>query len=175
MYRSSSEIVKDSLTMPQVMEHYGVELRRGRRIPCPLHKGTDYNFIYDNKRFRCFVCGEHGTVIDFAMKLFDLDFKEALKKLDRDFGLGAIEAENSISAQERENAAQKRFREKQEKEQAKRYLTNLATFRRLVWEMYVTHKPSFPDEEPKPCFIYAAQNLDRIDSLIAELSEQERR
>lgn len=36
--------------------------------------------IYGNK-FKCFSCGEHGTVIDIVMRLYNLSFVEAVKKL----------------------------------------------------------------------------------------------
>lgn len=44
--------------------------------------------VYDNnKGFFCFGCNAGGTVIDFVMKLYQMDFKTAVNKLKNDFGI----------------------------------------------------------------------------------------
>lgn len=89
----SASLIKEALTMRDVLTRYGY-VNTGResdRIPCPLHNGTDKNFAYKPHSFRCFVCGESGTVIDFAMRLFNLPFPDACKRLNEDFRLGLDE------------------------------------------------------------------------------------
>lgn len=83
--------IKRHVTMQDVLHRYGYlqsDQSRGR-IPCPLHNGHDKNFSYKDHSFRCYVCGESGTVIDFTMRLFGLPFSDACKRLDDDFRLGA--------------------------------------------------------------------------------------
>ena len=82
--------IKQSVTMRDALARYG-QIDTGReqgRIPCPLHNGHDKNFAYKARSFKCFVCGESGSVIDFTMKLLGLSFSDACKRLNADFGLG---------------------------------------------------------------------------------------
>lgn len=38
--------------------------------------------------WHCFGCGAGGSVIDFVMRLFDINFRQAVLRLDMDFRLG---------------------------------------------------------------------------------------
>lgn len=83
--------IKASLTMRQVAEGYGFTPNRAGFIHCPLHQGDNTGSlkIYPEHRgFCCFGCGAKGSVIDFAMRLFGIPFKEAIAKLNADFSLG---------------------------------------------------------------------------------------
>lgn len=45
--------------------------------------------LYDGQSgFHCFGCGANGSVIDFVMRLFDLNFRQAVLRLNADFQLG---------------------------------------------------------------------------------------
>ena len=74
--------------MPQVLEYYGFTINRAKRIPCPLHNGTDANCGVKEHYIHCFVCGESADVIKFTMRHFGLDFQSAISKLNDDFCLG---------------------------------------------------------------------------------------
>ena len=81
------QIIKDRLTMCEVLECYGYEPNKKGFICCPFHlEKTPSMRIYD-KDYHCFGCGEHGDVITFVQKLFNISFPDTLKKIDIDFGL----------------------------------------------------------------------------------------
>ena len=83
--------IRRMLTARQVAEHYGFLANRSGFIKCPFHQGdnTASLKLYDGQGgFHCFACGAHGSVIDFTMKLFDLNFKQAILRLNADFRLG---------------------------------------------------------------------------------------
>lgn len=50
---------------------------------CPFHNDTNPSFVWyrKTKSGYCFSCGKHGDIIDISMTIFNLDFKEACKKL----------------------------------------------------------------------------------------------
>ena len=49
---------------------------------CPFHQEKTPSFCcFEGGGYKCFGCGEAGDAIDLMMKIFDLDFKEAVKKL----------------------------------------------------------------------------------------------
>lgn len=81
-------LIKQAVTVPQILAMYGYDTPRGRRIPCPIHHGDNRNFAFWDDRYKCFVCGAHGDVISLVMALFDLPFQDALKRIDTDFRLG---------------------------------------------------------------------------------------
>lgn len=84
----ANEIVS-RVTSVEVAERYGYSPNRTGNICCPFHgEKTPSLKLYPNDRgFHCFGCGEHGNVIDFTMKLFNLDFLAACARLDQDFNL----------------------------------------------------------------------------------------
>lgn len=65
--------------------------RRGRHLVglCPFHKEKTPSFHVtpENGRFYCFGCHEHGSVIDFLMKLEGLEFPEAVRQLAERIGV----------------------------------------------------------------------------------------
>lgn len=81
-------MVKDRVTVPMLLERYGVKIARGGRCACPVHQGKDLNMTVRNKWYRCFRCGASGTVIDLLMALDGITFGEACARLDSMFGLG---------------------------------------------------------------------------------------
>jgi len=69
-----------------VMEREGLQLKKiGKHLKtlCPFHDEKTPSFIVNHEKqiFHCFGCGAHGDVIDFAMKLRGLSFKDALAYL----------------------------------------------------------------------------------------------
>ena len=84
------ETIKQSVSMIDVLNFYGLRPNRRGFIPCPFHREKTASFkAYDkDKGFYCFGCGENGDVIDFVMKYFNLNFFNAIRKLNDDFALG---------------------------------------------------------------------------------------
>jgi DNA primase len=77
--------IKDHIDLAEVVEQAGVDLnRRGSRYVglCPFHDDKTPSFyVFDDRHFKCFGCGEYGDAIDFVEKLHGCDFNEALKIL----------------------------------------------------------------------------------------------
>jgi hypothetical protein len=93
-YVEASDI-KANCNILQVAYDWGVDVYpRGRRygIYCPNPDHHDRNlgncFLYEDKNFfHCFACGASGGPIDLVMMLDRIDFKEAVNKLGRRYGL----------------------------------------------------------------------------------------
>lgn len=99
--------VCDTITIRDVLAHYGYDEGRRGRTKCPIHIGQNDNFSYDEKRFICYKCGATGTVIDLVMCLYGLDFKEALTKLAGDFGIYDVPVPGHMAAQIAEKKAER--------------------------------------------------------------------
>lgn len=89
-YRSDkASIIRNSLSMKQVAEYYGFKINNRGFISCPFHsEKTPSCKIYNGAGgFSCFGCGKHGSVLDFVMYLFQINFSQAILRLDSDFNL----------------------------------------------------------------------------------------
>lgn len=89
MYDDVFSQIKSTLTMSEVVEHYGFEINRGLML-CPFHSDSHPSLkVYPGSRgWYCWVCNEGGTVIDFVAKLFHLTPRQAAIRIDNDFRLG---------------------------------------------------------------------------------------
>lgn len=169
------QIIKDRLTMREVLLHYGYEPKR--RMPCPIHQGKDLNFEVKNKSWRCYShCGS-GDIISFVQKLFGLSFPDTLKKIDLDFGLN-LYGEHTFDELRRSHYKQKqieaeRERKKQEKQQAEsEYWAVFDEWKRLD-DNKRNYAPKTPDEEWHPLFIEALQKLPYQEYLL-DIAEMRR-
>ena len=83
--------IKRTLSMDRVARFYGFEPSRAGFIHCPFHPHdkTPSLKIYEElgRGFHCYACGKGGSVIDFVMELFQIDFRQACVRLNNDFFL----------------------------------------------------------------------------------------
>ena len=82
------EQIRQLADIQAVASSYGVEVKRGNKASCPFHQDRNPSMSFKNNRFKCFSCGESGSVIDLVMKLLNVDKDEAAKRINEDFGLG---------------------------------------------------------------------------------------
>ena len=81
------EVVKQSVTVREAAEMYGIAVGRGGMAGCPFHDDRHPSMKLNRDYFYCFGCGATGDVIDFVARLFGLSSYEAAKKLAYDFGI----------------------------------------------------------------------------------------
>jgi len=84
---------------------------------CPFHEEKTPSFVVneDRQTFHCFGCGERGDVIDFAMKIYGLTFKDALKHLGISDGTVVIDP---IKAKKRTQRAIERAEKQNRKDES---------------------------------------------------------
>ena len=157
------QTIKNHLTMRNMLLRYGYEPNKKGFMCCPFHsEKTPSMRIYD-KDYHCFGCGEHGDVITFVQKLFNISFPDTLKKIDIDFGLNlygdkTFEELRKLHYQTKQRQA-KREREKAEREQSNmEYWAAFDEWKRLE-DNKQKFAPKTPDEELHPLFIEALQKL----------------
>ncbi|HEY5219030.1 MAG TPA: DNA primase, partial [Gemmatimonadaceae bacterium] len=84
------ERVADAADIVQIISEH-IKLKRvGRtwRGPCPFHQGTHPNFsVTPGAGYRCWSCGEKGSVFTFVQKRLGLDFVEAVKYVGQKSGV----------------------------------------------------------------------------------------
>lgn len=84
-----AEIIKNTLKMQDVFSKYGYSMNRNGFMRCPFHeeKTASLKAYADDTKWKCFGCGRGGTVIDFVMELFGINFGQAVVRISSDFGL----------------------------------------------------------------------------------------
>ena len=156
-------IIKDRLTMREVLLHYGYEPNRAKFICCPFHNEKTPSMKIYEQDFHCFGCGEHGDVISFVQKLFGLSFPDTLKKIDIDFGLN-LYGEHTFDEIRRSHYKQKqiqaeRERNKREKEHAEEEYWKVFDEWKRLDDNKRKYAPKTMEEEWHPLFIEALQKL----------------
>ena len=159
-----SEQIKSALTAQEVVERYGYQVNPSGFIVCPFHANDKHGSlkVYPGARgWHCFSCGAGGSVIDFVMLLFDLPAKDAMERLNIDFGLHlTADKETSAERSERVRAAEKAARELEAYHAE--YSKKVAEHRRL-WSAKTNKYPKSPDEPFDPEYIEALQKLPEIE------------
>lgn len=92
-YHSNNLIprIKERLTIREVVDRYGLPVKRGF-ICCPFHsERTPSLKLYENNTWYCFGCSAHGDVIDFVSKMEGKTFSETIRLLATELGLGTSE------------------------------------------------------------------------------------
>jgi DNA primase len=71
--------IKQTVTMADILDYYGLKPSRSGHIVCPFHPDTDPSLkVYsDQNRWHCFGCGRGGSVIDFVMHMEGVSVTEA--------------------------------------------------------------------------------------------------
>ena len=90
-YSKAVEDIKSTVNIVDVIGS-AVTLKRsgsGYMACCPFHKEKTPSFsVSESKGFyHCFGCGEHGDVIKFVEKYYNLDFQSAVEKLCAQYGI----------------------------------------------------------------------------------------
>ena len=155
------EVVKQSVTVREAAEMYGIAVGRGGMACCPFHDDRHPSLKLNEDYFYCFGCGATGDVIDFTARLYDLSPKEAAEKLAQDFSL----AYDSKAPPRRSYVRQKSEAQvrKEKREHSWRVLTD---YYHLLRKWEADYSPKTPDEDPHPRFLEAVQKKDYMAYLL---------
>lgn len=81
----NSEEIKQSYSMREIVNRYGLIPNRTGFIHCPFHKEKTPSMKINKDSFYCFGCGEYGDVFSFVEKMDNLSFKEAYLSLGGEY------------------------------------------------------------------------------------------
>lgn len=77
----TTDEIKQSVSMHEIVERYGLHPNRAGFISCPFHKEKTASMKIYKDSFHCFGCGNSGDVLSFVMGMEHCDFKTAYKAL----------------------------------------------------------------------------------------------
>lgn len=86
---------------------------------CPIHNESHPSCkVYPNNSFHCFACGANGDVIGLVKSLYSINYREALDKIAKDFGISEIISEEERRAIEKKQKAEQEKRNYELKQKA---------------------------------------------------------
>lgn len=77
----TSDELKKSISMREIVEQYSIKIDRKGFCCCPFHKEKTASMKIYKDSYYCFGCGESGDIFTFVQKMDDVDFKTAFKNL----------------------------------------------------------------------------------------------
>ena len=161
MAESVFEAVKQSITVREAAQMYGIEVNRSGMACCPFHDDKNPSMKLNEEYFYCFGCGATGDVIDFTARLYNLSPKEAAEKLAQDFGLAYDSQAPPRRRYIRQRSEGQKFREN--RDHAFRVLSD---YYHLLRKWETDYSPKTPEENPHPRFMEAIQRKDYMGYLL---------
>ena len=160
------ETVKQSITVREAAEMYGIEVRRNGMACCPFHDDKNPSMKLNKDYFYCFGCGATGDVIGLTARLYNLSPKEAAEKLAQDFGLIY-----DSQAPPRRNYVRQKTEAQKFKESRDHAFRILADYFHLLRKWETNYTPKTPVESMHPRFLEAVQQKDYIGYLLDSFLE----
>ena len=78
----TSDEIKATYSMWDILSRYGIQPNRSGFIPCPFHKGDrEPSMKIYRDGYNCFACGANGDIFSFIMTMEDQGFKEVYLSL----------------------------------------------------------------------------------------------
>ena len=94
----TTEEIKQSVTMPEVVGRYGIEIRRDGMCSCPFHgrdKHPSMKVFKDG--CHCFTCGAHEDIFSFIQRMDGCDFKTAFLSLGGTYERHSTKRERAVA------------------------------------------------------------------------------
>ena len=159
------EMVKQSVTVREAAERYGIEVKRGGMACCPFHDDKNPSMKLNEEYFYCFGCGATGDVIDLTARLYNLSPKKAAGKLAQDFGL-IYDSQAPPRRYIRQKSETQKFKESRD-----HAFRVLADYFHLLRKWESNYTPKTPEEPMHPRFLEAVQQKDYIGYLLDSFLE----
>ncbi len=153
------EIVKYGVNCREAAERYGVEVNHCGMALCPFHNDRHPSLYVADDHYYCFACGEHGDVIDFVGRLFQLSPYDAAQKLAADFHLTPDKPPSAAAL----HAKRIRTEAQQLRENERLCFSVLSDYARVLRSWKVQYAPLTQDEPLHERFIEACHKLDEVE------------
>lgn len=77
----TKEEIKQTYSMQDIVERYGLHPNRARFVSCPFHKEKTASMRIYKDSYYCFGCGASGDIFTFIQDMDNLTFKEVFQGL----------------------------------------------------------------------------------------------
>lgn len=128
-YSVFTDTIREAVSAEQVGQDYGLNPGRDGRCRCIFcngNRGDTLKLYRGNRGFYCFRCHTGGTVINLYMQLTGCGFRDAVKGLNEQYGLGLpLDGTDRKAIEQARTLAEQRKLEREKQERAYRKLLDL--------------------------------------------------
>jgi len=165
---NTADIIRSSITMTDICNMYGYTPNHAGFIICPIHNEKTASLrVYSGQGgWHCFGCNTGGSVIDFVMHIFGINFRQAIERIDSDFNLHLTEHKASRAEIKRHNA-ERAEKERKRAEFERLYLEKLKQHREYIHTLK-TQKPINEDGTPNAVFMHALKEQPHLEYWLDE-------
>ena len=153
------EIAKENVNLWEAAELYGINVNRYGKALCPFHNDRHPSLYVADDHYYCFACGEHGDVIDFVGRLFQLSPYDAARKLVADFHLSPDKPPSAAAL----HAKRIRTEAQQLRENERLCFSVLSDYARVLRRWKVQYAPKALEEAPDERLVEACHELDQTE------------
>ncbi len=132
----TSEEIKKTYSMRDILLHYGFRPNRSGFIRCPFHKEKTASMKIYKDSYYCFGCGASGDIFDFVCRMDNLTFRAAFLSMG-----GTYEKETF-----RDKTA--RYHAQKQREQRQRQANDLEAKRKLNNDLIDIYRDWYQRSEP---------------------------
>lgn len=157
--------IKNAVSVREFLTLNGFSVNRHGFCVCPLHGDHDASLkVYDNGRgWTCYGCHKGGDVINLAMDLYGIGFKDAISRLNEEFSLG-LQLDRKMDPREAlqislnaARAKSKRIHEQESEAALERKYWRAFDRWNLFDALVIMMEDSAPDTPYPPGFSYALE------------------
>lgn len=131
----TSDQIKSTYTMRDVVERYGIKVKRDGMCCCPFHGEKHPSMKVYKDSYNCFACGANGDIFTFVQNMDNCDFKTAFYQLGGTYSKPTISSKMALyhaqKAKEKRNFEEhkkkQRIKELHEKLRFYRYMCSIST------------------------------------------------
>lgn len=176
--------INEMLTMEQIIERYNIaHINRNKTISCPFHNEKTASCRLYDKSFYCFGCGKGGDIIRFIQLYFNLNFMQAIMRMNYDFALNlpigkklTTKEKKELDLQNKKIKVRRELEEKIKQAKEERYYDTLSSYIALERQKQDYAPKSIEEIEEvgfNDKYVSALQQFDYV-SFLLDLQELER-
>lgn len=159
-----SYYIRTNVSVLEVCSMYGIEVNRAGFTRCPFHgeKTASLKVYPGDRGWYCFGCHRYGDVISFVMFYFGINFIDAVRKINQDFGLG-LPIDKKMEPDAEKEARRIAYQRRVAQDKRKKLLERLRAERDKALERYVAMDSLA--EKARSDGLQAAQTLSDVDTM----------
>lgn len=131
----TTEEIKQSVSMREVVERYGIHIDRKGFCCCPFHKEKTGSMKIYKDSYNCFGCGANGDIFSFVMGMENFDFKTAYKSLGGSYQQYENDYQRKRFAYQLAKRKETERRQKEKKQQLKAQVLEDIKYQQLFKKM----------------------------------------
>lgn len=127
----TAEEIKQTYTMREIAERYGIKVKRDGMCCCPFHGEKHPSMKIYNDSFHCFACGKNGDIFTFVQEIEHCDFKTAFLSLGGTYENKTMESRMALYRAQK-SREKRRIEEDRKKQKLNEYIDDIKFHRYMI-------------------------------------------